>query len=279
MNLSKRLKGLLTANETLVMPDAYDPISARIIEAAGFKAVQCSGYSFSVAACRKQETDVGLEENVAITAGIAAAVALPVMADGEDGFGGVDQVADTIQRYVKAGAAGVNLEDQVLDGKPGPRVVDATLMQEKIRMARKAAKSAGNPDLVINGRTDALRSCGSKEEGLREAIRRGNLYLEAGADLVFVTGVAALEEVRVLVKEIRGPVSIAAGLGNNMHAFSINDLKECGVARVSLPTVAICATVKALLQTMDALKSGRFTDLLQEGRLCGGEDIGRLVGA
>ncbi len=270
---------MLSGKETLVMPDAYDPISARIIEAAGFKAVQCSGYSFSVAACRPQEIDVGLEENVALTARIAAAVSVPVMADGEDGFGGVEQIANTIEQYVEAGAAGVNLEDQVLDGKPGTRVVEAALMQEKIRTAKNAGKAAGNPDLVINGRTDALRSCGSKEEGLREAIRRGNLYLEAGADLVFVTGVGALGEVRELVKGIRGPLSIAAGLGNNLHAFSINDLKEAGVARVSLPSIAICATIKALLQAMDALKSGTFTNLIHEGRLCSGQDIGRLVGA
>ncbi len=279
MNPSKRLKDLLTAKETLVMPDAYDPISARIIEAAGFQAVQCSGYSFSVAACRKQEIDIGLKENVAITARIVAAVSVPVMADGEDGFGGVEQIPNTIARYVKAGAAGVNLEDQVLDGKPGSRVVDAALMQEKIRTARKAAKAAGNPDLVINGRTDTLRSCGSKEEGLREAIRRGNLYLEAGADIVFVTGVGALGEVRELVKGIRGPLSIAAGLGNNLQAFSINDLKEAGVARVSLPSIAICATIKALSQTMEALKSGTFTNLIEEGRLCSGQEIGRLIGA
>src|SRR5512137_827863 len=178
MNASKRLKGLLTAKETLVMPDAYDPISARIIEQAGFKAVQCSGYSFSVAACRKQEIDVGLAENLALTAAIVQAVSVPVMADGEDGFGGVEQIPNTIEGYVKAGTAGVNLEDQVLDRQPGVRVVDAAVMQEKIRTAKKAAKAAGNPDLVINGRTDALRTFASKQDGLNEAVRRGNLYLE-----------------------------------------------------------------------------------------------------
>ena len=123
---------------------------------------------------------------------------------------------------MKIGTAGVNLEDQVLDRQPGARVVDSALMQEKIRTAKKAAKAAGNPDLVINGRTDALRTFSSRQDGLNEAIRRGNLYLEAGADLVFVTGVSALEEVRVLVKEVQGPVSIAAGLANNLHAFSIS---------------------------------------------------------
>ncbi|MDD2710565.1 MAG: isocitrate lyase/PEP mutase family protein [Verrucomicrobiae bacterium] len=117
MNKSAQLRNLLSAKETLVMPDAYDPISARIIEQAGFKAVQCSGYSFSVAACKKQEIDIGLEENLAITAGIVRAVSIPVMADGEDGFGGIEQIPNTITRYVKIGVAGINLEDQVLDRK------------------------------------------------------------------------------------------------------------------------------------------------------------------
>ena len=278
MNVSKRLKDLLTAKETLVMPDAYDPISARIIEQAGFKAVQCSGYSFSVAACKRHEIDIGLEENVALTARIIEAVSVPVMADGEDGFGGIEQVANTIQRYVEVGTAGINLEDQVLDRRPGTRIIESGLMQEKIRTARNAAKAAGNPDLVINGRTDALKAFGSKPEGLREAIRRGNLYLEAGADIVFVTGVSALEEVRELVKEIHGPLSIAAGLANNLHAFSINALKELGVARVSLPSIAISATVKALLQSMAALNTGEFRSLMAEDRLCNPQDIGRLIG-
>src|ERR1035438_1906274 len=251
MNKSQQLKDLLISKETLVIPDAYAPISARIIEQAGFKAVQCSGYSFSVAACRKNEIDIGLKENLALTAGIVQAVSVPVMADGEDGFGGVEQIPNTIEGYVKVGTAGVNLEDQVLDRQPGARVVDAAVMQEKIRTAKKAAKAAGNPDLVINGRTDAIKTFASKKDGLNEAIRRGNLYLEAGADLVFVTGVSTLEEVGVLVKGIKGPVSIAAGLANNLQAFSINDLKALGVARVSLPSIAISANIKALLQAME----------------------------
>lgn len=80
MNGSAPLKALLTSKETLVMPDAYDPVSARIIEQAGVKAVQCSGYSFSVAACRKQEIDIGLAENLALTAAIGQAAGVPVMA-------------------------------------------------------------------------------------------------------------------------------------------------------------------------------------------------------
>ncbi len=278
MNKSIQLKHLINSTECLVMPDAYDPLSARIIEQSGFKAVQCSGYSFSLASCRKNEIDITLAENLVLTEAIVKAVAVPVMADGEDGFGGVAQVAKTIEAYVRIGTAGVNLEDQVLDKQPGTRVIDAGLMQEKIRTAKETAKAAGNPDLIINGRTDALRTYASKAEGLKEAIRRGNLYLEAGADLIFVTAVGTLEDVRELVKGIKGPVSIAAGLPNNVQAFSINELKDAGVARVSLPTLAICATIKALTGACDAVKTGAFTPLLEQGRLCTGQEIGRVIG-
>ena len=216
---------------------------------------------------------------MAITAKIVEAVSVPVMADGEDGFGDVAQIPNTIERYVRVGAAGINLEDQVLDRAPGTRIIDSGLMQEKIRAARSAAKAAGNPDLVINGRTDALKALHTKEEGLQEAIRRGNLYLEAGADLVFVTAVSTLEEVRELVKAIHGPLSVAAGLAYNLNAFSINDLTELGVARVSLPSIAISATIKALLESTGALKSGVFTSLIAKKCLCSPQDIGRLIGA
>jgi 2-methylisocitrate lyase-like PEP mutase family enzyme len=278
LNRSQRLRQLLASKETLVMPDAYDPISARIIERAGFKAVQCSGYSFSVAACRQHELDLGLEENLSNTARIIDAVSLPVMADGEDGFGGVEQIPNSIARYLSIGTAGINLEDQVLDRKPGTRVIDCALMQEKIRAARNTAQSAGNPDFVINGRTDALKAFPERQAGLREAIRRGNLYLQAGADIVFVTAVSSLAEAKDLVEQIKGPLSIAAGLAYNLHAFSINDLRQLGVARVSLPSLAICAAIQALRETMAALNSGSFTTLTRDDLLCSPDDIQRLLG-
>jgi 2-methylisocitrate lyase-like PEP mutase family enzyme len=277
MNKSQFLRELLARNETLVVPDAYDPISARIIEQAGFQAVQCSGFSYSLAACKKHEIDIGLEENLTITQKIIETVAVPVMADGEDGFGGVDHIPLTIQRYVKIGAAGINLEDQILDRKPGTRIIEACEMGRKISTAKAAAKAAGNPLLVINGRTDALKAYSTRQEGIRESIRRGNLYLEAGADMVFVAGVSTLPEVEELVMEIHGPLSIAAGLAYNLEAFSINDLKNRGVARVSLPFIAIAATIKALTQSMESLKSGEFAELLEAKRLCNRQEIKRLI--
>jgi 2-methylisocitrate lyase-like PEP mutase family enzyme len=117
MNKNVILKNLLNSGETLIMPDAYDPISAKLIENTGFKAIQCSGYSFSIAAGYKREIDVSLEENIEWTRRIVESVDVPVMADAEDGYGDTAEVINTMIRFINVGVAGVNLEDQIPDGK------------------------------------------------------------------------------------------------------------------------------------------------------------------
>src|SRR5512136_849421 len=108
MGKASELRQLLKSGGTLVMPDAYDPISARLIERLGFKAVQCSGYSFALAACCPSEAVFGFERNLALTKAIVEAVEVPVMADGEDGFGDPPVVAETVRAFVRAGVAGIN---------------------------------------------------------------------------------------------------------------------------------------------------------------------------
>lgn len=278
MNKSTLLRELIASPETLIMPDAYDPLSARLIESAGFKAVQCSGYSFALAAGCSSEAALGCDRNVAMTKAIVDAVDLPVMADGEDGFGDPSVVAQTVRAFIRAGVAGINLEDQVL-GEPAPkRVLDRGLMVEKIRAARRAAEQESTPDLVINGRTDALAVASNRNDGLEEAIARANLYLEAGADLAFVTGVVAIPEARTLVDRIHGPVSIAAGLPNNMNALAVSELKACGVARVSFPVIALFSAIRALGQVLAALRdSGDVSTILQENLLCSTEELSALM--
>ncbi len=252
--------------------------SARIIERAGFKAVQCSGYGFSLAACCPTEAAFGFERNLALTRRIVEAVEVPVMADGEDGFGNPAVVAETVRSYIRAGVAGINLEDQAL-GLPGPkRTIEAAGMVAKIKSAREAARKEGSADLVINGRTDALAAATDREKGLEEAIARCNLYLEAGADLAFVTAVGTIEEVKTLVRGIRGPLSIAAGLPYNLKNLSLAELKACGVARVSLPVVAIFSAVRAIGETMKTIQeTGDLAALCGDDRLCSAEDIAALL--
>jgi len=158
-------------------------------------------------------------------------------------------------------------------------VVEQALMVEKLQAAREAAVVAGNPGLVINGRTDSLLADADRASGLDEAIRRGNAYLQAGADMIFVTYAATLDEVREAVRGIAGPVSIAAGQPYNMQAFSIDDLRRTGVARVSLPTLAIRSTVQALRETLSGVRETlRFNHLTTGKTLCDWEDIAKIVG-
>ncbi len=275
---SRRLRELIQGKDTLVMPDAFDPVSARIIEHLGFQAVQCSGFSMAVAAVLPTEADLGMEANLNMSRAIAKAVKVPVMADGEDGFGGPEVIADTVRAYVEAGLAGINLEDQIL-GLPGPRrVVAREVMIDKLTTARKAARQSNNADLVINGRTDALAVAADRQAGLQEAAERANAYLAAGADLAFVTGVATMEEVRLLVRQIHGPVSIAAGMPSSFRAMSIKDLKDAGVARVSLPVVAILSAIRAMTDAWRSIHATEdFAEILNRNQVCGMEDIAALL--
>jgi len=278
MTQSKRLRELIQPGAALVMPDAYDALSARLIERLGFQAVQCSGFSIALAACCRQEASLGLEENLRVTRHIVEAVSVPVMADGEDGFGDASQVGQTVRRYMEVGAAGMNIEDQVL-GLPGgaKQVIDRQAMVDKIIAARSAAVSAGDATFFINSRTDALVAAQDRAAGLKEAIERANRYLQAGGDLAFVVGVSTLEEARTLVREIAGPVSIAAGMPYNM-GLSIAELKQCGVARVSLPTLAVFASLQAMTQVLAGVQAGEgFTTMAERGLLASMKTVGELL--
>ena len=239
MNKSKLLRDLILDKETLIMPNAYDPISARMIEKAGFKAVQCSGYSFSIQAAYPRESDLTLVDNLKRTRRIVEAVDVPVMADAEDGYGDIKTIPETVEKFMKVGVAGLNLEDQIL-GKPGPlEIVDEEVMVQKITLARESAEVKGNSDLVINGRTDALKSTPDREEALNIAIERANAYLDAGATLAFIVYTATMEEVLTITREVKGPVTIAAGMAYNLHKISISGLKKSGGGPISLSSVLI----------------------------------------
>ncbi len=278
MNKSTRLRELLRPGQTLVMPDAFDALSAKIIERLGFPAVQCSGFSIALSACCRPEPILGLEENLHVTRHIVEAVSVPVMADGEDGFGDASVIGDTIRRYLEVGVAGVNIEDQILGlPKGSTQIVDCQFMVDKIAAAREAAKKAGHAEFFINGRTDALATAQDRAAGLKEAIERANCYLQAGADMAFVTRVTKREEAQLLVREIAGPVSIAAGMPYNMD-LSIADLKQCGVARVSLPALAVFAGIRAMRQTLsDVLAGESFTRMAERGLICSMKEVTELL--
>jgi len=258
---SRRLRDVLHQDKIVIAPGVYDAASARILHRGFGVVLQCSGYGMAVSACLQDESELTLDHNLAVTRMIASSVQACVVADGQDGYGGAGQTAETVRRFIEVGVAGISLADHV---RRGARVITEARMIRKLQAARQAAIAADHPDLVIVARTDALGLGASRTPQMETVIHRANAYLKAGADVVFVAYVQTLDEVRRLVQEIRGPVSVAAGLPYNIQQFSLGDLGECGVAWVSLPTLAIQTALGGMDRSMRMVLRSGFQALVEK---------------
>ncbi|SET79475.1 2-Methylisocitrate lyase, PEP mutase family [Natronincola peptidivorans] len=269
MNKYKALKKMIHDSETLIVPDAYDGISAKLIEYCGFKVIQCSGYSYSISKGLKDEKILTLDQNIRRTSEIVSAVDIPVMADGEDGYGCQEIFRNNIIKFIRTGIAGINIEDQNLwNPYNTEKIVSLEVMSDKIKEILKIKQEHNIKDFVVNARTDALRSTDNRKKALNIAIERGNKYLEFGADICFVPCVKTKEEIQLLQKEINGPISIAAGLPYNINEFTIRDCIELGISRVSLPCILIFSAMGAMKSTLDEIRNtSTFESTLMDKKL------------
>jgi 2-methylisocitrate lyase-like PEP mutase family enzyme len=244
----RRLKELLQAPEILNMPGAFNPLSALLFQHLGFPAVQ--GSSAGIAnALGYADLAIGRETTVRVTGQIADAVSVPVNADGEDGFGGPDEVRETVRQFVAAGAVGMNMEDA--DKAERGKLLDAGFQLEKIAAFMAARRELGS-EFLLNARCDALMLLGDdRTAALAEAVRRGQAYAEAGADSCFFWGVRDAAEIRTLVKEVPAPVSILA----TPALPSAREMEEMGVARISYGSqflrVALAALQRAAREVLE----------------------------
>jgi len=253
---AKRLRHAIEERRAVVVPGCHDALSARVVADAGFEAVQISG--FGVAGSLLGRPDVGLTQmkDVLDTAwNIAQAVSIPVMADADTGGGNAINAAWTTERLIAMGLAGMNIEDQVFPKRcghmSGKEIVSAEEMAGKVRACAEA-RDRLDPDFVINARTDAFAA-----HGLEEAVRRGNLYLNAGADLVFIDAIATREDIAHAVRGVRGPLSVNlmdGVTGIKTELVPVPELAEMGVARVSVPVASILVAHKALTEFFTALR-------------------------
>lgn len=243
----------LHTERPLILPNAWDAASARVIEQAGAPAIATTSAGISWIYGRGDGQKLQRDEMVQMIRCIVESVDVPVTADIEGGYGtGSSQdVADTVQAVLAAGACGINLEDT--PGKDGETLLAPEAQAERIRAAREAAQAAGG-DLFINARIDVyLFQAGAPETRFEETVRRANQYRAAGADCLFVPGVIDAETIAALVQAIDGPVNVMAMPG----APSIPELGKLGVARVSLGPAIIQA---ALATTQQAAR-----ELLEQG--------------
>ncbi len=251
------LRRKLERRSALVVPGCHDALSAKIAEAAGFDAVQVSG--FGLAGSLLGKPDVGLVDMKDIldhTAHIIRAVQIPVMADIDTGGGNAINAASVMERLIEMGAAGVNIEDQVFPKRcghmEGKQVIAAEEMEGKVR-AMAAVRQRLGSSMVINARTDAFAV-----HGLAEAIRRANLYLRAGADLAFLDGIATRQDIERAVREVHGGLSVNlmdAVTGVKTELIPVPELAAMGVARVSIPVASIMVMHRALRDFFGALRA------------------------
>jgi 2-methylisocitrate lyase-like PEP mutase family enzyme len=247
-----RLRDLLGGSGPLVAPGAYDALSARLVEQAGFDVVYMTG--FGTTAGLLGRPDVGLlsaTEMADNARRLVAAVDVPVIADGDTGYGNALNVLRTVQTYEQAGVAAIQLEDQVTPKRcghmSGKEIVPLPEMLGKIRAAVDARR---DPDLLVIARTDAVAV-----EGVDAALERARAFAAAGADLLFVEAPTSEADVERIAGELAGvaPLVFNWAEGGRTPALSLERIGELGFALVLYPIgtlLAATAGMRALLETL-----------------------------
>jgi 2-methylisocitrate lyase-like PEP mutase family enzyme len=242
----------------LVLPNAWDVASARIFEDAGFGAIATTsaGIAFSLGYPDGQK--IARDEMLARVTRIARAVNVPVTADVESGYGSrPEDAARTAREVIEAGGVGMNLEDST--GDPVNPLVDLSLQVEKIHAVREAALKTGVL-LVLNARTDVfLLKVGAEEKRYDEVVRRLVAFRDAGAECVFAPGLSDAKIIERLAKDVKCPLNILAGPGFP----SVPELEKLGVARVSLGSGPMRATLGLVRRIAEELKSAGNYEMLE----------------
>ncbi len=261
MNKRKRLHELVAARRGVVVPGAYDCVSAKLVEEAGFAAVYMTGYGTS--ASRLGFPDLGfagLAEMVDHARNMAAAVSIPLIADADTGYGNALNVRRTVQLYEAAGVAALHLEDQALPKRcghlAGKQVVPLEEFAQKIRAAVEART---DPDLLIIARTDAIAVT-----GFDDALRRAEAAAKAGADVLFVEAPTTENQIERIARSFDTPLLFNYAPGGRSPLLPFGRLRALGYAIILLPVDTLFVAAKAIQGFLAGVKAEddvvRFAD-------------------
>jgi len=251
----RQLKQLINAPEILVTPGVYDGYSARLVEKAGFKSGSITGAGTSESRLGWADRGVmGLDENVANARRLADCCNLLLRADADTGYGNAMSVYFATRAFEKAGVAAVMFEDQVWPKRcghmAGKSVIPANEMVQKVKAAVDARL---DPDFIIIARTDAAGT-----HGADEAIRRLNLYAEAGADCMYADALLSREDIAKVAKGVPKPLIVNMGLGMRTRKttplMTPKELEALGVAVVSYPRLLTTAALRGMMNAMAVFK-------------------------
>jgi methylisocitrate lyase len=254
MKKSEKLRELLSRPQILILPGAYDALSARIIEMVGFEALIHSGYG--TAASLLAQPDIGLvnfREMCDRVRYIARSVEIPAFADGDTGYGNPINVFRTVKEYIWAGAAGMFIEDQIWPKKCGHMFGKQTISKDEFVGKIRAASDARNeedPDFVLMARTDALAV-----NGLDDAINRVNLCHEAGADLAFIEAYENIDQIKIAIKETHAPLTLNLIEGGKTPLVSVKEAESMGFKIVFFGLTALYAAAKGMMDVLTLLRA------------------------
>ncbi len=273
MKATTRLRDLLAGDEVQVAPGAYDGISARLIEQAGFALVYASGGAISRSMGYPDLGLLSMSEVIARLAPILDSVAIPVIADADTGYGNALNARRAVREFERLGVAGLHLEDQVFPKRCGhyddKSVVPVAEMAQKIRAARDAAE---DPDLVIIARTDALAV-----EGLDAAVERAQAYAEAGADVLFVEAPQSEAQIEEIGRRLPQPKLLNMFLGGKTPIVPLDRLRAWGYRLVIVPSDLQRAALLAMNEVLRVLKREGHSAQLAE-RMASFADRETIVG-
>ncbi|MHA1279731.1 MAG: isocitrate lyase/PEP mutase family protein [Candidatus Helarchaeota archaeon] len=260
----KTMDDLLNEKEIILVPGAIDAITAKLIEEQGFLACHMTGFGTSVSTFGLPDRGlISLTEMVENASRIVDAINIPLIADGETGFGNPLNVIRTVKLFEKAGVAGIHIEDQEWPKRcghmAGKSVIDADEMVGKIRAAVDARK---NPNFGIIARTDSLAT-----HGFDHAIERCKMYAEAGADMLFIDGVSRMAHIRKIPKLLTKKPNII-NMGPRTPNLSADELKKLGYRIAAYPGICLIAKILACRDDLKMLKeTGKqreFIEIIQK---------------